>query len=97
QRHPLSLHDALPIWARDHPVPAAIRVAADFPHVAQELREIPEIVPEREDLVDRRGHEDRLADVDAAAAALAEQALRVDVRRRPRDRKSTRLNSSHAK
>src|SRR5690606_41641358 len=89
--YPLSLHDALPIWAqeRDHFVDRHHDHAVGFGHARGEL-----------------GHELHRRDADRARDAVVGgdpgTDLRTDPRRRgpqppQRDRKSTRLNSSHVK
>src|SRR5690606_42128702 len=86
---PLSLHDALPIAARDRVVTVAVPIrngaarVGDAPSLLLDAR-----LPERA----RRPHLDAAARVGARRAGHA-----APWRAEERDRKSTRLNSSHVK
>src|SRR5690606_41878245 len=80
----LSLHDALPIWLVGH---HGVEVEVD--HVAAANRVALDLADHG---LDRRGTVDGDVDQHGLAADLVEQA--ADCRR---DRKSTRLNSSHVK
>src|SRR5206468_13055023 len=86
----LSLHDALPIYARVHvgATPAGRNRLAALRKLAQELEELVLLVPrQRFEVVENQQGVRRFEQVDDEAGALG---LRVFG-----DRKSTRLNSSH--